>query len=58
MKDSTTKDKRKRKHWFFITRSECVICGRGGDDREYRKGTRPKSFKRRFKFEAYVCDQH
>ena len=52
----TTRPKtRCRKHWYFIWRDECPVCGRERETRERRYGRRPKRDRNRSHFETVYC---
>lgn len=50
--------KRVKKHWYFISRSECVLCGRSTEERERRFDKKPKDPFRRSSYEQFACPEH
>lgn len=49
--------KRKRKYWYEITITECVMCGKGYTFRE-RKYERKPAKQKRYHYEQFACDGH
>jgi len=47
-----------RQHWYFITREECVLCGRSREYRERRYTRRPKRWQSRCAFSQFACSEH
>lgn len=43
---------KRKPHWYYITYSECPVCGRTSIYRERRYGPRPKRFEQRNRFEV------
>ena len=50
--------KPKKKYWYHITYTECVLCGRGETIRERVYGKKPKKFDKCVSYEQYACDNH
>jgi hypothetical protein len=50
--------KRRRRHWYYVTYTECAVCGRGDIVRERRYGRKPRDARKRYEFiERYDwCD--
>jgi hypothetical protein len=44
--------------WYFITITECVLCGRGDEDRERRTDPRPEDWKDRHRYVQDACGEH
>lgn len=56
MKVTCKKRKPIKPHWYFITYTECPVCGRQSTERERRYTKRPKSpFKRHEFVEDKFC---
>ena len=49
--------KRKRKYWYEITTTECVMCGRGDKWRQRRYGRKPAAAKR-YHYQQFACYEH
>lgn len=47
----------KRKHWYEITISECVLCGSSDEYRERKYGRKPSTAKRHH-YKQYACPDH
>ena len=50
--------KPKRKHWYLISRTECVICGAGVEYSERKYGRKPGPRKRHVQLPAFACNDH
>lgn len=57
---ATPKPKRKPlpPHWYYISRDECVLCGRSSEYRERRFTPRPEAFWDRHEDKEYACSGH
>ena len=49
--------KRKRKYWYKLTTTECVLCGKCQEYRERKYGRKPAADKR-YHYEQLACDGH
>jgi hypothetical protein len=49
--------KRKRKCWYEIYRRDCVLCGKGTEERTRRYGRKPAANKR-YHYAQFACDGH
>lgn len=45
-------------HWYFVTFSECPVCGKGDTCRERRYGKRPVRLEERYSFQQFACVWH
>lgn len=45
-------------HWYFITETYCVLCGRSEVERERRYTPRPDDWFKRHEFIEYACESH
>jgi len=45
-------------HWYFITITECVLCGHGSEDRERRFTPRPEDGNDRYSHVQTACWAH
>lgn len=48
----------KRRHWYFITYFECVICGKTEELRERRYTRRPQDGAKRHEIVQVACAGH
>lgn len=48
---------RRRKYWYYITITECVLCGSGEEYRERRYGRKPPADKRH-SYKQFACSDH
>jgi hypothetical protein len=55
---STDKLKEKPAYWYFISRGECVLCGRSTEYRERRYDPRPTDPNKRCDFKQFACEEH
>jgi hypothetical protein len=46
-----------QRHWYFLTITECQLCGKTTVDRERRYGSRPGDLHRR-KYVQTACSEH
>lgn len=51
-------DKRKIRHWYFVTEEECVLCWRHNIYRERRYTPKPEKYEDRHRFIQYMCGNH
>jgi hypothetical protein len=49
--------KRRRKHWYHQTFTECVVCFAFEACRERRYGRRPSSPEKRYHHVSYMCSE-
>lgn len=45
-------------YWYFITTTECVLCGAGETTKERRYTPKPKDPYKRHAYEQYACGHH
>jgi Zn ribbon nucleic-acid-binding protein len=50
--------KTKIPHWYFIFRTECVLCGHLDEVRERRITHKPKKYAKRIKHIQDACSSH
>lgn len=44
--------------WYFISRSECPLCGAGEEVRERRPAPKPKDPRKRYEDRTVACGGH
>lgn len=49
---------KKRKYWYYISGTECVLCGRVVEYRERRYMKKPKQSSKRCNYEETACSLH
>jgi hypothetical protein len=49
------KNKNKIPHWYRQETTECCLCGRGGTDRIYMYGKKPRNRNLWYDWEQYFC---